>query len=354
MKASGEVLRSHAPLLSVMVGYICVGMLILGGLERQVPLPLGAAYRIPILTTVVYLFATLLISIVHQVGIRRRAPLAAATWKTILGQWLPWDRLLAMLLVLAVLPMFIAVMLGFRAALTSFQPFAWDVRLMLSDRWLHGGHDPWMLLQPVLGHPAVTRFLDAFYTYGWFLVLWVGVAWQTVHGREPVRSQYLMTFALGWILLGTVAAIVFSSAGPVYFARVTEVTDPYLPMHRYLARLDAQRPLMALEVQEGLWRTYRDFGGVTAMPSLHLAQTTAVVLAAVRTDRRLGWLMGPILLLMLLGSIHLGWHYAVDGYAGILGTCGLWWLSGRLLRGWNSRTAPRARFAASELAMETD
>jgi hypothetical protein len=38
------------------------------------------------------------------------------------------------------------------------------------------------------------------------------------------------------------------------------------------------------------------------------------------------------LALMLLGSVHLGWHYAIDGYAGIAGTIVLWWGCGRLLR----------------------
>jgi hypothetical protein len=30
--------------------------------------------------------------------------------------------------------------------------------------------------------------------------------------------------------------------------------------------------------------------------------------------------------------VHLGWHYAIDGYAGILGAWLLWWLCGRLVR----------------------
>ena len=37
-------------------------------------------------------------------------------------------------------------------------------------------------------------------------------------------------------------------------------------------------------------------------------------------------------LIILLGSVHLGWHYAVDGYVSILAVPMLWWLSGVLVR----------------------
>jgi hypothetical protein len=37
-------------------------------------------------------------------------------------------------------------------------------------------------------------------------------------------------------------------------------------------------------------------------------------------------------LVILVGSVHLGWHYAVDGYAGIAGALILWWIAGAALR----------------------
>jgi hypothetical protein len=46
----------------------------------------------------------------------------------------------------------------------------------------------------------------------------------------------------------------------------------------------------------------------------------------------LGWIFGAFLLVILIGSVHLGWHYAIDGYVGIIGTLILWWACGRLLR----------------------
>jgi hypothetical protein len=337
------VVRDNAPFAASVVAYLAIGIPVLASLDRSVPIPLLNAYRIPVLVTILYLFGTLLATIARVVFIGRRPPFTAATWRAVGRAWLPPDRLAGTLIVLLLLPPFLAVMLGFRTAITSFQPFHWDIRLMHLDAWLHGGQQPWELLQPVLGHPAVTRFLDAFYVYGWFAMLWIGLAWQTVHGREPIRSQFLLAFLLAWVVLGTVSAIVFSSAGPVYFSSVTSMSDPYAPLLSYLASVDAETPLRALAVQKRLWAEYTSWGGITAMPSMHLAQTTVVLLAAVRSDRRLGWLMAPALGLILLGSIHLGWHYAVDSYAGILGAGLMWVLAGRIVVWWRNRTNPTAR-----------
>lgn len=37
-------------------------------------------------------------------------------------------------------------------------------------------------------------------------------------------------------------------------------------------------------------------------------------------------------ILIFAGSVHLGWHYAVDGYASALSTAAIWIGVGRLLR----------------------
>ena len=40
--------------------------------------------------------------------------------------------------------------------------------------------------------------------------------------------------------------------------------------------------------------------------------------------------------LIFVGSIHLGWHYAIDGYAGAAVALFGWWAAGRLVR-WDGR-----------------
>ena len=75
-----------------------------------------------------------------------------------------------------------------------------------------------------------------------------------------------------------------------------------------------------LEIQEMLWRVYQSHGiavgsGISAMPSLHVAIAMSVVLLARKIDRRLAIASTIFTVLIMIGSVHLGWHYAIDGYA---------------------------------------
>ena len=51
-----------------------------------------------------------------------------------------------------------------------------------------------------------------------------------------------------------------------------------------------------------------------------------------RTSRWLGWLFTAYACVILIGSVHLGWHYAVDGYLSIAGALAIWAAVGVLLR----------------------
>ena len=65
--------------------------------------------------------------------------------------------------------------------------------------------------------------------------------------------QYLLTFVLIWAVIGNIAAMLLSSAGPVYFGRVTGLPDPYAPLMEYLHQASAMAPVPALHVQDMLW-----------------------------------------------------------------------------------------------------
>jgi hypothetical protein len=66
---------------------------------------------------------------------------------------------------------------AFKKVLPVFSPFVWDPSMMRLDRAVHFGTDPWALLQPILGQPAITLLLDRLY-YLWFIsTLSVGYFW---------------------------------------------------------------------------------------------------------------------------------------------------------------------------------
>lgn len=262
------------------------------------------------------------------------------------------ERLCQTAVMLLLFPVFAATFSYFKVAIPDLHPFAWDVRLAALDRFLHGGVDPWMILQPVLGHPFVTAAINAAY-HLWFGAAYGAILWMMVDTRRRLlRMRFLLTFLLTWILLGNLAATVFSSAGPVYFGRVTGLADPFAPLMAYLNAANEAASVPALEIQELLWRWYRSGAamagaGISAMPSVHVGVAFSFFLLGRAISPRLGYLGAAFAAIILIGSVHLGWHYAVDGYVAIVLTWVIWrgvgWLLTRpaigVLLGLNERSS---------------
>jgi hypothetical protein len=141
--------------------------------------------------------------------------------------------------------------------------------------------------------------------------------------------QFFLSFVLSWGLLGTLAAIVFSSAGPCYFGAVTGMPDPFAGLMDYLRAANLHVPVWSLHVQDMLWRDYLQAGtgpgsGISAMPSMHVATAVLFALLGWRVSRALGIALTGFAALIMIGSVHLGWHYAIDGYAGAAGADVIW------------------------------
>jgi len=223
-----------------------------------------------------------------------------------------------------------------KTAFPQFAPFIWDATFEQWDRWLHGGVAPWQLLQPVIGWPIVTRALDWLYDF-WFYILSLIWAWQAFSQRNHrLRRQFFYSVLLSWILLGNVAAILLSSAGPCFFAKITSLADPYSPLMNYLAHVNDGQPIFAVDAQKILWNAYTHRtiivgAGMSAMPSMHVAIAVLFPLVCWRVQRWLGFALTVYALIVLITSVHLAWHYAVDGYFGTIGMIAIWWIVGRTL-----------------------
>ena len=246
------------------------------------------------------------------------------------------ERLANGLLLIAVLPVFFSVFTSFKIMIPRIVPFSWDPLFARWDAALHFGFAPWELLQPLLGYPVATVAINFAY-HLWLFVLYGLLLWQGFSLAKPrVRMQYLLTTVVTWALLGALAATLLSSAGPVYYGRVVEGPDPFLPLMDYLRTTGETHYVPALAVQELLWSDYLAGGvqqarGISAMPSMHVSSAFLFLLLAWQHGRALRWAMGVFLGFILVGSVHLGWHYAIDGYLAIPLTWLIWHLCGRLL-----------------------
>jgi hypothetical protein len=255
-------------------------------------------------------------------------------------------RLVFALPALLLLPVFISSFTLIKAAVPLLRPYAWDRQLAAFDQALHGGVQPWVWLQGLLGHPLLTATLNLAY-HLWFFIMLALLYWMVFCAeRAALRMQFLLSFVLSWALLGNVMAIMFSSVGPCYYGLTQAGDDPYAGLLHYLQQTDREVPLLALRVQALLWQDYQQHSNVSglaiaAMPSMHVASATLLALLGWRLNRAAGVALTVFAVLILLGSVHLGWHYAVDGYAGALGAALLWTLVGRLQARAAVRQAPR-------------
>jgi len=255
------------------------------------------------------------------------------------------------------LPVIGCMLLGFIAfadmkpLIPHINTFSWDESFMHLDRVLHFGQDPWLLLKPILGHPIVTQWINYAYNF-WFIVMfsfWIGAAGSArTHIAYKTEAcwerQFLVSFILCWIVGGMVLATIFSSMGPAFYDLVDSVNNPYAAQMEGLGTIHEIHPLWAVESQIMLREAYLNpapgqLSGISAMPSIHNATSTLFMLAAYRINKKFGHIMLAFLICIILGSIHLAWHYAVDAYLGIIIAVILWKLSAALLL-WQDKCLP--------------
>ena len=106
---------------------------------------------------------------------------------------------------------------------------------------------------------------------------------------------------------------------------------------RYLHAANEHYRVLVLPVQSHLLASYRlgDHGlggGISAMPSLHVSTALVSALAVSRVSRSAGAWLYAFMGVIMLGSIHLGYHYAVDSVVAVSMTLVLWRIAGVLAR----------------------
>jgi hypothetical protein len=214
------------------------------------------------------------------------------------------------------------------------QPYRWDPLFIRWDQMIHG-QDVWMLIQPVIGYPKVTYLLAIAYQL-WILLLYIAFPLVCLwRGSELLRQQMIISFLLSWIIIGVVMANWLASVGPCFLEPI--IGDPrFSEQMAYLARVDKLYPLFVLDVQKELLDSYlagnHGLGrGISAMPSMHVSIAFLFVMFSWRVSFFLGTAATAYCIVILLGSVHLGYHYAVDGYVAILATLIIWVAAGLIV-----------------------
>ncbi|HEX8961074.1 MAG TPA: phosphatase PAP2 family protein [Geobacteraceae bacterium] len=172
-------------------------------------------------------------------------------------------------------------------------------------------------------HPLVTVFFDNLYLHIWTLACITLV----ISFRDQV-SFWRLTAA--WCLAFGISiplSVFFPSLGPAFYKPELYAymggTSSAEIMHRLLEQyLSFKADPLGTPITWG--------NGIAAMPSLHcaLAYLTATFLGKQYPSLRFVWC--GFLLLFVIATVYLGWHYLSDGIAGIL----LGWVTYRISTLW--------------------
>ena len=210
---------------------------------------------------------------------------------------------------IAILGIFLSSMTFLKSMIPAVVPFWADEALAATDRALFIDSEAFALsMKPAL------RALGIFYGF-WHGVHLGGILW-VLNWKAGNKARHILSFMLTWSI-GMALAFAFSSTGPLF-------TGGYDP---------AVAPESVQKAAAFLWANYQAGGaqiggGISAFPSMHVA--LAAWLAIVLKDRGLPILGVAYLAGVFLCSIILGWHYAIDGVAGVA----IALVANRLARSW--------------------
>jgi len=221
---------------------------------------------------------------------------------------------------------------AYKNAIPEIVPFYADPLFIQADRVIFGT-DPWRLTHALFG-PAGTLVIDRLYTL-WFMVMMLLLGWLNFTRNQKLQLRGLLTYLLCWAVLGNLTATAFASVGPCFYFEFYG-QDTFLPLMQELRAQDGQHRLFAIGSMRYLLEAVgkdRLGAGISAMPSLHVTIAYLCFLVTLGYTRRLWpkFLSGAFAATILIGSVHLGWHYAVDGLVGIAAVTLIWIGTGRFV-----------------------
>lgn len=236
---------------------------------------------------------------------------------------------------IAFLPFFSTI----KSAIPTFHPYNWDRTFIAIDKALFFGVDPWRIVQPVLGYPIVTAVLAVSYAL-WLALNYLGCGYiMFARINDVVRRQFFLTFALSWAIIGGLMATLLASYGPAFLGPMTG-NSHYIELMSYLRGANMDVPIMSLNVQNMLLTQFRDSdtglgSGISAMPSMHVTVCMVFYLASRALSKRASRWFLAYLVVIWVSSVHLAYHYAIDGLVSVLAVVLLWNLSGRFIGWWD-------------------
>ncbi len=189
-----------------------------------------------------------------------------------------------------------------------------DSFLSQADRVLLAGRDGVDLVSAIFASPTSIRLMDLLYSGFYFFLVWGSLILflALLRGRE--RIAFMDAYVTMW-QIGLAIYILIPSWGPVFVE-----PERYAGLLRFMTltvSIQKQLYLETSSIIQGNYDIVIRYFGMAALPSLHVAVFTIYTLWSPRLFRGLVYFFGGLTLLFFAGSVLTGYHYVVDGLAGI-------------------------------------
>jgi hypothetical protein len=199
-----------------------------------------------------------------------------------------------------------------------YHPTLFDQRLWDLDQTLFFGVSPAVFFLDLFGQPQLLRMVDWSYANIFLASTLLAGAYFLSAPSRRIRVAFANGYAVLWIS-GAWLYLLVPSLGPAYrFPEIWMVHGQSLrvtQMFQALLMRNYQNVIRAASGEPA--GAIRIVFGIGAFPSLHVAFQTYVFLWMRRLWTAGEVVFGVFVLLIFLGSMITGWHYMVDGLAGL-------------------------------------
>ena len=222
------------------------------------------------------------------------------------------DKLLNLIKIVILLKITLLIFCNLKQAIPLINPKLFDIELLAIDRVIHFGVNPNILLVKLIGQDFIAALFDRLYIFWYILKPLVLVDFAAIANKN-IQIRFFTSYFLMWII-GGLSALIVPSLGPIY-------THP-----EWFASLNIP---FARKLQGMLWKHYEVvidtpdkyrvfiYEGIAAFPSLHVGIVAVFAFYLWGVNKKVGIAIFSYLAIIQLGSVLLGWHYAIDGYFAI-------------------------------------
>lgn len=202
-----------------------------------------------------------------------------------------------------------------------YHPRLFDQELWNLDQALLFGVSPNLLTLNLLANRWVFLTIDTSYAYIFFASFMLILGYFLSEPSRRIRIAFSNGNTSLWII-GAWLYLLVPSLGPAFrFPEVWFAYSQWLPRTQYFQAMLMRNYQGVLRMSAGGSAQVQLILGIAAFPSLHVAFQTFAFLWMRRLWRSGEVLFGIFGVIILIGSVVTGWHYLVDGLAGIILAC---------------------------------